>query len=171
VSIEAAIPMYARGTATRAGGVFYLLNAAIALGWFGDFTAPRHRGLPASPWQFLMVAGSQLTPRGLARDPLWPLLARLHGAEPQVGAITRRTFNEQHLPVLRAALARALGRADARSAARCVCVQRARVTTTATHVDVWFGLASHPVAIRLAGLDRTPGWIPAAGRVVTFHYD
>jgi hypothetical protein len=25
--------------------------------------------------------------------------------------------------------------------------------------------------VRLAGLDRDPGWVPAAGRRVAFHYE
>ena len=32
-------------------------------------------------------------------------------------------------------------------------------------------LAELPIAIRLAGLDRDPGWIPAAGRSVAFHFE
>ncbi|HMC51023.1 MAG TPA: hypothetical protein VKH20_10305 [Solirubrobacterales bacterium] len=46
-----------------------------------------------------------------------------------------------------------------------------RVTTTPAHLDVYFSLAAHPIEIRLAGLDRNPGWIPAAGRHVAFHFD
>ena len=25
--------------------------------------------------------------------------------------------------------------------------------------------------IRMAGLDRDPGWVPAAGRVISFHFE
>jgi hypothetical protein len=46
-----------------------------------------------------------------------------------------------------------------------------RVTTTPAHLDVHFSLAAHPIDIRMAGLDRDPGWIPAAGRHVAFHFD
>jgi len=38
-------------------------------------------------------------------------------------------------------------------------------------VDVIFALADLPIEVRLGGLDRNPGWVPAAGRVITFHYD
>ena len=31
-------------------------------------------------------------------------------------------------------------------------------------------LAALPIAIRLAGLDRDPGWIPAAGHAVAFRF-
>jgi hypothetical protein len=27
-----------------------------------------------------------------------------------------------------------------------------------------------PLQIRFAGLDRDPGWVPAAGRFITFHF-
>lgn len=48
---------------------------------------------------------------------------------------------------------------------------QARVVVTATHLDVYFSLQDHPIEIRLAGLDRNPGWVPAAGRYITFHYE
>jgi len=38
------------------------------------------------------------------------------------------------------------------------------------HLDLFFELSEHPLEIRLAGLDRDPGWVPAAGRFVRFHY-
>jgi hypothetical protein len=40
-----------------------------------------------------------------------------------------------------------------------------------TRVDVRYALADHPFEIRRAGLDRDPGWIPAAGRRLHFHFD
>lgn len=68
----------------------------------------------------------------------------------------------------RARLSRALGRADA---AAFLCSVPASVVATASHVDVAYSLATYPVEIRMAGLDRNPGWIPAAGRFVTFHFE
>src|SRR3712207_7928989 len=49
--------------------------------------------------------------------------------------------------------------------------QGARVVVTASHVDVHFRLSGLPIEIRLSGLDRDPGWVPAAGRFVAFHYE
>jgi hypothetical protein len=37
-------------------------------------------------------------------------------------------------------------------------------------VDVHLSLADLPLAIRVAGLDRDAGWIPAAGRDLRFHF-
>ena len=48
--------------------------------------------------------------------------------------------------------------------------RQAQIQATATHLDVTFNLADLPVAVRLAGLDRNPNWIPAAGKFVAFHF-
>jgi hypothetical protein len=42
---------------------------------------------------------------------------------------------------------------------------------TATRVDVVFELKRLPLEVRMAGLDRDPGWVPAAGRFVAFHFE
>jgi hypothetical protein len=65
----------------------------------------------------------------------------------------------------RARLFRALGRDDA---VALLCDRPAHVVLTLTHVDVTFSLDHHPIEIRMSGLDRDPGWIPAAGRYVSF---
>jgi len=49
--------------------------------------------------------------------------------------------------------------------------QRARIVVSVLNFDVYFALADLPIEIRLSGLDRDPGWVPAAGRTVRFHYD
>jgi len=67
----------------------------------------------------------------------------------------------------RARLLRALGRDDA---VALLCDRSAHVVLTLTHVDVTFSLDHHPIEIRMSGLDRDPGWIPAAGRYVSFHF-
>ncbi|HEV2801607.1 MAG TPA: hypothetical protein VGW12_13970 [Pyrinomonadaceae bacterium] len=71
----------------------------------------------------------------------------------------------------RARLSRALGIRDARRAAHLLCERHARVFVTATHIDVLMRLAELPFEVRLSGLDRDPGWIPAAGRIVAFHFE
>jgi hypothetical protein len=40
-----------------------------------------------------------------------------------------------------------------------------------THVDLRAGLDQISMALRRAGLDRDPGWVPDLGRIVLFHYD
>lgn len=70
-----------------------------------------------------------------------------------------------------ARLRRALGAGGPRELARVLVAREARVSVTATHVDVLFRLAELPVEVRLSGLDRDPGWVPAAGRFVAFRYE
>jgi hypothetical protein len=239
---------------TRWGGLFYLLNVALALSLYGDFTSPSERGLPLSPWDFLALCGERLVGRGLRDDPVWGLLAALAeratndelGADflpdddwrvpatwlvpfaaPRVwswrvdgdrllvthpagfrvldvalelgnpleqvrretaryGAIpfrlrrarplasTTRSTRGRWLAALvdyiRARLRGALGAVPKRDVGRFVCAHHADVTTTATHVSIAFSLYALPIEIRLAGLDRDPGWVPAAGRTITFFF-
>ena len=46
----------------------------------------------------------------------------------------------------------------------------ARLQASAERADLHFSLAGLPLAVRLAGLDRDPGWIPAAGCDLRFHF-
>ena len=156
---------------SRLGGVFYLLNVAIALGLYGDFTMPRERGINLSIWDFVRLAGWHLAPRRFRRDPLWQLVAQLAGRDARRRQHAPLWVTQSLVPHLRSRIARALGIAHGRNASAVLCVHRAQVVTSPAHLDVFFSLAAHPMAIRLAGLDRDPGWIPAADRTVTFHYD
>lgn len=74
------------------------------------------------------------------------------------------------VPYIPARLRRALG-VDEADVPRVVCEQHAHVTVTATNFDIYLELAELPIEVRLAGLDRDPGWVPAAGRFVEFHYE
>jgi hypothetical protein len=241
---------------TKFGGVFYLLNAALFLNLYGDFTTPLARGIDLPVWDFLALVGAGFCGEGLRRDPVWTLLRKLSGrdegeapgagfAPPDAWRVPPRwlaAFPEsrawkwktedgrlrvlhprgflildvpssgdarvqleaetsrypQHLrgplrqasfanagepastlegwlgrllPYLRARLCRALGVGKARTLKRLVCGHEAKVTVTATRLDVTFELARLPLEVRLAGLDRDPGWVPAAGRHVAFHFE
>jgi hypothetical protein len=258
---------------TDYGGVFYLLNAALQLELYGDFTTPMQPGLALPVWDFLALVGRELAGPQFAGDPLWQLLAELDGrgdaeapgaqfnppdcwqvppswlkafsktlvwhwsvragrmriehvegftivdlpahsesADAQLRSATEAyasilfklrpdpltsgpsrvqglgansqlsTFNSQLAPLqrwldwlcgyLRARLPRALGfPAGSTAALRLLLQQSARIQTSATHVRVFFSLAQHPLEIRVAGLDRDPGWVPAAGRNFAFYYE
>jgi hypothetical protein len=65
----------------------------------------------------------------------------------------------------------ALDLEDGESPVELLLAHRARVIVSPTHVDVVLSLDELPIAIRLAGLDRDPGWIPAAGRHLAFHFE
>jgi hypothetical protein len=44
------------------------------------------------------------------------------------------------------------------------------VLVTGTHVDAVLRLQDIDLAVRVAGLDRDPGWAPQLGRIVLFHF-
>lgn len=69
---------------------------------------------------------------------------------------------------VRARLVRALARDNA---AEFLCRVPGTIEIGPMHVDVHYSLQSYPAEIRLAGLDRDPGWVPAAGRYVAYHFD
>lgn len=75
------------------------------------------------------------------------------------------------LPYLRARLCCALGLTEVHMLAHVFCKHAARILATSTHLDIFLSLNELPIEIRMAGLDRDPGWIPAAGRFVAFHFD
>jgi hypothetical protein len=242
---------------TRFGGLFFLVNLALYLELYGDFTAPAAECLPLDVWDFVALIGRGLAGARVESDPVWPLLARLAGRDVGVGpgeefepadewrapvawlkpfaikgawlwsasggrlrvrhpsgffvidaalvsdaareqlaremqpyietfagvrlrAARRRivvrgmTTRERWIGIVngyvRARLRRALGVGGHRLA-RMLIERDARVFVTASHVNVLMPLAELPVEIRFAGLDRDPGFVPAAGRSVAFHFE
>jgi hypothetical protein len=279
---------------TKLGGIFYLINAALALNLYGDFTTPLQPGIELPIWDFLALIGREFYGRRMQSDPVWELLRKLAGrndgekpggrfkppdewrmppqwliafsesqewsyqtsggrlivrhpagfttldlklnsrfqmkdVEARLADETRCYANiagfkrvnfltrERTLPrrkralerwtrftadYLRVRLARALGielvRASLRGRpsfrevsvshnqgapterrpyksnerlAAALFEHTGRVEVTTARLDVFFSLDELPVEIRLSGLDRNPGWVPAAGRVIEFHYD
>jgi len=157
-------------------GVFFLLNVAIALGLYGDFTSPVQTGIELDVWDFLALAGDALAGTvDFAGDPLGPLLATL--AKRQDGEAPGARFVPPDGETLAAWLAATVAALAERLAAAGIAepsrvVRRyGRIATTPAHLDVRFALAAHPIEFRLAGLDRNPGFIPAAGRHVAFQFD
>jgi hypothetical protein len=73
-------------------------------------------------------------------------------------------------PLVAARIGLALGM-PARAAVALLLTHTARLQASAGRVDVYLTLAHLPLALRLAGLDRDPGWVPAAGCDVRFHFD
>ncbi|HEY6190254.1 MAG TPA: hypothetical protein VIW80_21560 [Pyrinomonadaceae bacterium] len=252
---------------TELGGIFYLINVALFLELYGDFTMPQEPGLSLSIWDFLTLFGAELDEK-FDRDPLSALLLQLagraedealgQGFEPpqewripprwlasfperaaceweagggrlrvrhaegflvldvsldddaaravDAEGVRARLLHEMEAyrdgadlelrpaassewsqaaretdalkrwfgwlaPFVFARLRRALGLANGDALAPLLFEHAARASVTATHLDIYFGLASLPVEIRLAGIDRDPGWVPAAGRYIAFHYE
>jgi hypothetical protein len=46
----------------------------------------------------------------------------------------------------------------------------AQIASTRTHVDIYFDLAQADLRVRRLGLDIDPGWVPALGKVIRYHY-
>jgi hypothetical protein len=157
-------------------GVFFLLNVAIDLGLYSDFTSPVQRGISLDVWDFLALTGAALAAiAGLEDDPIGPLLATLanrkEGEPPGTGFVPPDDLSmSEWLDVTVSRIRDRLALAGIEDPPRVV-RRYGRITTTPAHLDVYFSLAAHPIEIRLAGLDRNPGWIPAAGRHVAFHFD
>jgi hypothetical protein len=209
-------PVAAPSFATAHGGLFFALNVALALGLYGDFTQPRHPGLPVSPWRLLLDLGCAWRGRRFKRDPLADWLAARAGPEPWPAAATPWRAHDEWLapfaddaraahtvqrpwgtekrhaagmvlaldaaagqralplvdllePWLAARIALALG-LPRRHALALMLALPARVGSGTARIDVHFDLDTLPLALRLAGLDRDPGWIPAAGTDIRFHF-
>lgn len=249
-----------RSVETEFGGIFYLLNAALALQLYGDFTMPRAKGLALLPWDLLAMVGRAWFGAEFVADPVWRALASLAGrsakeppgtyfhppkewvmpadwlapwgqvAEVRVHA-TRARLRVLHpagfavcdvprdpalqpmaqaqaralcatYPHLRGATLRRAGSSGTRTRPRAatarwlawlldflaarlalalfvdkvadipalLCRHPARVAVSASAVDVHLSLADLPLPVRVAGLDRDAGWIPAAGRSLSFHF-
>lgn len=85
---------------TRFGGLFFLLNVALFLNLYGDFTAPKAYGLPLSPWDFIALVGRKLAGENIRRDEVWSLLARLAGrAESDAAGEGFEPADEWRVPV------------------------------------------------------------------------
>lgn len=161
-------PLLESGTVIDSGhaGIFFLLNVAIALGLYDPYG--RETPIDLDVWDFLALTGRALVPE-IIEDDVWPLLT----------ALANRTeeddlppLDEELLARVRESLALVLAAdSNAEDPAAFVIRRSARITLSPAHIDVTFCLAAHPIEIRVAGLDRDPGWIPAAGRHVDFHFD
>jgi hypothetical protein len=102
---------------------------------------------------------ARLAPPGLRRAAL-PLLPRRPAAA-WIAALARYVR-------LRCALALGCAAAEVTD---MLLRRPAQVRTTPATLEVVFSLAGHPLPIRLAGLDRDPGWVPAAGRSISFVFE
>ena len=200
---------FTQTTATAHGGVFFLLNVALAWELYGDFTRPRHALLSVSPWQFLHAAAFALLGRPFATDPLagWlraqapfsrprpasalgdaPLALLPASEQRKLQADSAPTGSPQRLcapgprhtrasdelrpwwPLLRQRLSLALNLPEHEAIATCLNLS-ARIERRGDRLDVSFSLHQLPLAIRLAGLDRDPGWLPASGCDLRFHFE
>lgn len=239
------------GLTTAFGGVFHLLNLAVALSLYPDFTRPAERGLALHPWDFLALLARELIgpdfdadplsgwladaagrPRDCApalwspppatdwrlpadwlapwaaqtrgwrcveaggrralwhpagfcvadvaggdalRGELWPgwIAPRrvAHRADPAPQPVaTWADWVARFAPFVRARLAVATGWPPDGAAQRLLC-RPARIYRSAERLAVQMSLAALPIEVRLAGLDRDLGWLPAAGCDLRYRFD
>lgn len=71
---------------------------------------------------------------------------------------------------IEARLMRALGLADKGESVAELIARPGAIRIDGERVEIAFALDGHSLRIRLAGLDRDPGWIPAAGRSIRFRF-
>ena len=187
---------------TEWGGIFYLINVALALELYDDFTRPRlSSSLPMPVWDFLALMGERLIGPRFTEDGVWNLLATLSRREaneapgawfdppnesPGMNEEAASTCDESQPATLDATpldrwvnrvahvvtkhLAHSLNQADPNALTELVFHHEARVLVSSERVTVCFSLAKHPIELRIAGLDRDPGWVPAAGQEILFQY-
>jgi hypothetical protein len=165
--------------ASEFAGLFYLVNIALHLELFSDFTQPGRPGLALHVGDFLALAGERICGPPIRRDAIWEVLARVAGREtneppgpgfhPPDGSDIDIWLTAV-LDTFASAAARALGM-SVDSALFFLCARTGRLTVAATRLTIAFPLADHPLDIRMAGLDRDPGWVPAAGRAIAFEFE
>jgi hypothetical protein len=260
-SVDDSVEAASIETETQLGGLFYLINLALYLDLYGDFTMPTAPGIELNLWDFVALVGAELASGVLEEDPIWSLLAHLAGRDEEepvgssftpgaewrlppewlsmfsddrpwrwsAGSRRLRVLHPEGflildlplakdvreqlqreikpydvssrsllrgrmlrlsrvrskvaaspevrrwllrlMPYVCARLCLALGLESREEIATMLCQRYARVGATDTHIDVFYRLSDLPLEIRFAGLDRDPGWVPAAGRFITFHFD
>jgi hypothetical protein len=114
------------------------------------------------------IPGASLQRRSPGEAPV----ARLDGSLTMGLDAAPRRWLERTLPYLYFRLRLALDE-DTRHeelGERLLCYA-ARVYLSSAHLDVVLRLSDVSVALRRAGLDRDPGWLPELGRVVRFHFE
>lgn len=136
-----------------------------------NFEAPIWQVPPdwLAPWP----AGAERSLRRRDGKSLWhaagfPIADEGHDARPV--AALRRRWLACLARYIETRLMRALGSQDRASAVASLLRRHGTVRIDDARVEVAFALDTHPLAIRLAGLDRDPGWIPAAGRSIGFRF-
>lgn len=148
---------------TEFGGILFALDAMLALGWYPDFTRPLDPDIGIPPQEYLARLGAWRFGNRFVSDPLGRWLRE--GLPPGVLAA-----EPPERSLLEGRIALALGSRDARRAMHRMCRVPSTVEVASRKVVATFRLASHPLEIRLAGLDRDPGWIPGAGFDFRFEF-
>jgi hypothetical protein len=136
---------------------------------------PQHTAPPASQAQAALqdygtsAVPVSLTPAAFDQAPVTHLAGPLvTGLSPSL-----RHWLVFVLPYLRLRLQQALQLTapEAHELARTLLLYPGQLYVTSTHVDLVLCLQDISLPVRLAGLDRNPGWLPDFGRVVLLHFE
>ncbi len=159
-------------------------------GLYPDFTRPRDAGFPLPIWHLLAALGVRwLGAAALRGDPLWQALRTRSGAIPQPkpaqlaewwplagGAPARASLAawlRGYSMALRQRLLARLAVDDAGFTAALTAQPGERpalVWLSEADIVAEFDLNHHPLAWRLAGLDRDPGFLPSAGVSLRYRF-
>jgi hypothetical protein len=121
---------------------------AAAIRWYTEDETPRwEQGDPPAPF---------VVPPGLGLIAGQGVIGWVARAMPCLIMLLRRSFGDPALPI--------------REIARRLIEQSGDLEITRTHVDLFLALESADIALRRAGLDRSPGWLPDYGHIIQFHY-
>ena len=156
-----------QGIPTHLGGIWYLVNVLADLDWLVDNTN-------LEGWHKLQALAQALLP-AIAPDTVWPVLASLAIAAAEPTDLEQ--WVGQAMPAVHHYLIRQLALVDSPTPEAALAplipeILQASATlyVTRTHIDLVFSLEQIRLDVRVAGLDRNPGWVPILGRVITFHY-
>jgi hypothetical protein len=138
--------------------------------WLAPFPGGRAWHDGSTLWHSAGFALANRSAAAAARRLARTLGVRL-GSRPPGRSAARAGHDPDWLDCLALFLAARLRRAapdDALTAATLAIP--GRVVIDEARLDVHFALAALPIALRLAGLDRDPGWLPSEGRDLRFHF-
>jgi hypothetical protein len=233
---------------TLYGGIFFLLNVALHLNLYRDFTESGEAEIELNIWDFIALAAEYFLGERCQNDSVWQLFHKLSGRENvQMNSLIFKkdwrmpsdwlktfktnepflwTTNRKNLLIYHPAgfcvfdclkesdietqlknelgffgvtisdvlktdsveykkpqtwfkrlckfmqvrLIQALSLESKAQINEILFKRTAQITVSATHLDVYFRLADLPIEVRMSGVDRNPGWIPAAGKFVNFHF-
>jgi hypothetical protein len=138
------------GQLTRWAGLFFALNL------FDKVERPPPSQASCVRWLRAIAALLRID----AEDPLYEVLDQL---APAVELIAEDPVPLRELRLICLRLTR--------RPLRRVLARGGRIVVSRTHLTIALRLAEVNLAVRKAGLDFDPGWLPALGRVVCFQYD
>lgn len=157
---------------TQLGGLWYLINVLVPLNW-------PHPDLCPNPWHQLYALAQHLLDEPTP-DSVWQLLLDLSETDlpddltPWLAATLPEL--DQYLTTLSLPSSLASPSSPSSPSLHLPSSLSSHLPTPAeihpsrTHIDIVFSLDQISLDLRLAGLDRDPGWVPELARVITFHY-